>query len=275
MERTLVPEFTIELKALLEAINLRYDFDFREYSINSITRSVVHAMNRMGCDNLKSFQEKILREADSFYDLLQSLTIPVSEMFRDPSYFLSLREKVVPILKTYPSINVWVAGCGTGEEVYSLAILLQEENLLERTTIFATDINSRTLNRAAAGSFDIKIFQYNEGSYKESGGLYSLSTYYTKPNGMAVVNENLKKNITFADHSLATDNVFSEMHFISCRNVLIYFNRDLQNKVIGLFNQSLHRKGFLGLGSKETIQFSENAKHYDPFVIKDRIYQKK
>ncbi len=275
MDRTLVPELAIELKELFEAINLKYDFDFREYSINSMTRSVVHAMNRMGCDNLNSLQEKVLKDTDSFYALLQSLTIPVSEMFRDPTYFLSIREKVVPILKTYPSINLWVAGCGTGEEVYSLAILLQEENLLERTTIYATDINSRTLNQATAGLFDIKIFQYYEGSYKESGGLHSLSNYYTQSNGIAVINENLKKNITFADHSLSTDNVFSEMHFISCRNVLIYFNRDLQNKVIGLFNQSLHRKGFLGLGSKETIQFSENAKHYDPFVIEDRIYQKK
>ena len=156
-----------------------------------------------------------------------------------------------------------------------MAILLQEENLLERTTIYATDINSRTLNQASAGLFDKKIFQYYEGSYKASGGLHSLTNYYSNTNGMAFMNENLKKNITFADHSLATDNVFSEMHFISCRNVLIYFNRDLQNKVIGLFNQSLHRKGFLGLGSKETIQFSENAKHFDPFVMKDRIYQKK
>lgn len=275
MERTMLPEFTIGLKTLLEAINLKYDFDFREYSINSMTRSVVHAMNRMGCDNLKSLQEKILKDTDSFNELLQSLTIPVSEMFRDSSYYLSIREKVVPFLKTYSSINVWVAGCGTGEEVYSLAILFQEENLLERTTFYATDINSRTLNQAAAGSFDMKIFEYYEGSYKQSGGLHSLSNYYTKSNGMAVVNKNLKKNITFADHSLVTDKVFSEMHFISCRNVLIYFNRDLQNKVIGLFNESLCRKGFLGLGSKETIQFSENAKYFDPLVIKDRIYQKK
>lgn len=275
MERTLLPEFATELKELLKAINLKYDFDFCDYSINSMTRSVVHAMNRMGCDTLKSLHEKVLKDTDSFSDLLQSLTIPVSEMFRDPTYYLSIREKIVPILKTYPSINVWVAGCGTGEEVYSLAILLQEENLLERTTIYATDINSRTLNQATAGFFDLKNFQYYEGSYKESGGMYSLSNYYTISNNMAVMNENLKNNITFVDHSLATDNVFAEMHLISCRNVLIYFNRDLQNKVIGLFNQSLHRKGFLGLGSKETIQFSENVKHYDPFVMKDRIFQKK
>lgn len=275
MDRTLVPEFAIELKELLEAINMKYDFDFRDYSTNSMTRSIIHAMNRMDCDNLKRLHEKVLNDTKSFYDLLQSLTIPVSEMFRDPTYYRAIREKIVPILKTYPSVNLWVAGCGTGEEVYSLAILLQEENLLERTTIYATDINSQTLNQAAAGLFDTKIFQYYEGSYKESGGLHSLSNYYTKLNGVAVMNENLKKNITFADHSLATDNVFAEMHFISCRNVLIYFNRDLQNKVIGLFDQSLHRKGFLGLGSKETIQFSENAKYFDPLVIKDRIYQKK
>ena len=135
--------------------------------------------------------------------------------------------------------------------------------------------NDYGLYNMAGNVAEWTISLYYEGSYKESGGLHSLSNYYTQSNGIAVINENLKKNITFADHSLSTDNVFSEMHFISCRNVLIYFNRDLQNKVIGLFNQSLHRKGFLGLGSKETIQFSENAKHFGPFVAKDRIYQKK
>ena len=275
MERTLTPEFAIELKLLLEAINLKYDFDFRHYSINSMKRTVIQAMDRMGCKRLSVLQEKVLLDSDCFYDLLQSLTIPVSEMFRDPSYFLSLREKVIPILKTYPSIKVWVAGCSTGEEVYSLAILLQEEDLLERTTIYATDINPRSLEKASRGVFDLKTTQTFAESYQKSGGKRSLSDYYTPTYNSAKFDSTLAKNISFADHSLVTDSVFSETHLISCRNVLIYFDRELQDRVFGLFHESLCRKCFLGLGSKETIQFSQYEQYFDPFVKKDRIFQKK
>ncbi len=275
MERTLTPEFAIELKLLLEAINLKYDFDFRHYSINSMKRTVIMAMNRMGCNKLSVLQEKVLHDSDCFYDLLQSLTIPVSEMFRDPSYFLSLREKVIPVLKTYPSIKVWVAGCSTGEEVYSLAILLQEEDLLERTTIYATDINPRSLEKASLGVFDLRVTQTFAESYQKSGGKRSLSDYYAATFNSAKFDSALAKNISFTDHSLVTDSVFSETHLISCRNVLIYFDRELQDRVFGLFHESLCRKCFLGLGSKETIQFSQYEKYFDPFVKKDRIFQKK
>lgn len=275
MERTLTPKFAIELKLLLEAINLKYDYDFRHYSPASMKRTLVHAMNRMGCHTLLSLQEKVLHNSSSFYDLLQSLTIPVSEMFRDPSYFLALREKVIPVLKTYPSIKVWIAGCSTGEEVYSLAILLQEEEMLERTTLYATDINPRSLEKAEKGIFDSKELQNFTHNYQTSGGKRSLSDYTTVVGDSVKLNSDLMKNITFTDHSLVTDAVFSETHLISCRNVLIYFDRELQDRALGLFHESLCRKGFLGLGSKETIQFSQHAKCFDPFVKKDRIYQKK
>ena len=275
MERTLTPQFEIELKLMLEAINLKYDYDFRHYSPASMKRTLVHAMNRMGCHTLLSLQEKVLHDSSSFYDLLQSLTIPVSEMFRNPSYFLALREKVIPVLKTYPSIKVWVAGCSTGEEVYTLAILLQEEEMLERTTLYATDINPKSLEKADKGVFGLKEFQNFNQNYQNSGGKRSLADYATVVGDSVKLNSDLNKNVTFTDHSLVTDAVFSETHLISCRNVLIYFDRELQDRALGLFHESLCRKGFLGVGSKETIQFSQHARYFDPFVKKDRIYQKK
>ncbi|MGK5083638.1 CheR family methyltransferase [Bdellovibrionota bacterium FG-1] len=231
-------------------------------------------MDRLGCLTLQTLHEKILRNPECFYELIQSLTIPVSEMFRDPSYFLALREKVFPLLKTYPSLKIWVAGCSTGEEVYSLAILLQEEALLERTLLYATDINPKGLEKAAHGGVDLKMIHSFAQSYKKSGGKHSLSDYYTVTFGSAKFNDALKKNITFANHSLVTDAVFSETHLISCRNVLIYFDRGLQDRAIGLFHESLCRKGFLGLGATETVQFSKHAKDFTPFVREDGIFQK-
>lgn len=275
MERTLTREFEIEQKLMLEAINLKYDYDFRLYSTASMKRTLVHAMNRMGCQTLSDLHKKVLLDSSYFYDLVDSLTIPVSEMFRDPSYFLSLREKVIPLLKTYPSIKVWVAGCSTGEEVYSLAILLYEEELLERTTLYGTDINQRSLEKAEKGILGLEAIQNFTQNYQNSGGKRSALDYTTTTFNSAKLNSDLKKNITFADHSLVTDAVFSEMQLISCRNVLIYFDRELQDRAFGLFYESLCRKGFLGLGAQETLQFSQHAKHFDPFVKKDRIFQKK
>ncbi len=265
----------MELKPLLEAINLKYNYDFRQYSLASLKRRVLHSMHRMKCHSLLALQEKILHDPESFYDLLQFLTIPVSEMFRDPTYFLALREKVIPVLKTYPSLKIWIAGCSTGEEVYSMAILLQEEELLERTILYATDINPRSLEKAKKGIFDLKEVQKINQNYQQSGGKRLLSDYYTTSLNSVKFNSDLQKNITFADHSLVSDEVFSETHLISCRNVLIYFDRDLQDRAFGLFYESLCRKGFLGLGHKETIQFSQHAKDFDPFVKSDRIFQKK
>ncbi|MDO8528055.1 MAG: protein-glutamate O-methyltransferase CheR [Deltaproteobacteria bacterium] len=275
MERILNPQFEIELKLMLEAINLKYDYDFRHYSPASMKRTMVHAMERMGCGTLPILQKKILQDSDFFHDLIESLTIPVSEMFRDPTYFLALRQKVFPLLKTYPSLKVWVAGCSTGEEVYSLAILLQEEGLLSRTTLYATDINPRSLEKAEKGVFKLKMIQSFAENYQKSGGKRSLSDYYTATDNLAKFKSILKKKITFADHSLVTDAVFMETQLISCRNVLIYFDRELQDRAFGLFHESLCRKGFLGVGAKETIQFSQYAKYFDPFVKKDRIFQKK
>ena len=275
MERNLIPPFDIELKLLFDSIYFKYNYDFRHYALASMKRTLVHAMNRMGCHTLTVLQEKVLHDTECFYDLLQSLTIPVSEMFRDPTYFLALREKVIPHLKTYPSLKIWIAGCSTGEEAYSLAILLQEEDLLERTILYATDINQRSLEKAEKGVLGEDAIPKFIQNYQESGGKLSPSDYYTVSFNSVTFNSALKKNITFTDHSLVTDAVFSETQLISCRNVLIYFDRDLQDRVFGLFHESLCRKGFLGLGLQETIQFSQHAKFFDPFVKKDRIFQKR
>lgn len=268
------PDFEIELTLLLEAIFLQYKYDFRNYSRVSMRRRIIQAIHQLNCVTVSSLQKKIIKEPQSFLQLLQFLTIPVSEMFRDPSYFRTIREKVIPLLRTYPSFKIWIAGCSTGEEVYSFAILLKEEDLLERTIIYATDINASSLEKAEAGIFrlnDIELFSEN---YKKSGAIGSFSDYYTTDVDSVKFDKSLRKNITFSDHSLSTDSVFSETQFISCRNVLIYFNKELKERAFGLFHDSLCRHGFLGLGSKETTLFSSYAPSFDQIVKTDRIYQK-
>ena len=214
----------IELRLLVDAIYLKYHYDFRGYAAASLKRRLMNAPSRFGCRTLSQLQDKVLHDAATFPALLSMLTVPVSEMFRDPSYFRSLREKVVPLLRTYPSLKVWVAGCSTGEEVYSLAILLREEDLLERTLIYATDINPQTLQKAAAGIYTMdRIAGFTE-NHRRSGGRASLSDYYTAAYGRAVFDKSFRRHIVFSDHSLATDSVFAEVQLVSCRNVLIYFN---------------------------------------------------
>jgi chemotaxis protein methyltransferase CheR len=265
----------IELRLLLDAIYLKYHYDFRGYAAASLKRRLTNAPARFGCQTLSQLQDKVLHEPKTFTALLSLLTVPVSEMFRDPSYFSSLREKVIPVLRTYPSLKVWVAGCSTGEEVYSLAILLREEGLLERTLIYATDINPQTLQKAAAGVYAVdRIAGFTE-NHRKSGGRASLSDYYTAAYGRAVFDKSFKKHIVFSDHSLATDSVFAEVQLVSCRNVLIYFNRELQDRAVGLFRDALCRKGFLGIGTKESLRFSSHANSFCDLVYRDRIFQKR
>jgi chemotaxis protein methyltransferase CheR len=199
----------------------------------------------------------------------------VSEMFRDPGYYRALREQVMPVLRTYPSIKVWIAGCSTGEEVYSMAILLREEGLLEKSIVYATDINPQSLDKARQGIFALESLKNYTANYQRSGGLRSLSDYYTAAYDGARFEHSLRDKITFADHSLATDSVFAETHLISCRNVLIYFNKRLQDRALGLFKESLCRRGFLGLGSKESLDFSSHAKGFEDVVRTERIFRKR
>ena len=264
----------IEIRLLVEAVFLRYGHDFREYAQASLKRRVLQAQQRMAAPSISALQERVLHDPQAFSQLLQYLTVPVSEMFRDPAYFLALRQHVVPVLRTYPSLKLWVAGCSTGEEPYSLAILLREEGLLERTILYATDINHASLDKARQGIFALDAMQNFTRNYQRAGGTRSFSDYYTAAYGGALFDKSLRDAITFADHSLATDAVFSETHFISCRNVMIYFNRQLQDRAVGLFHESLIHRGFLGLGTKETLEFSAHARRFEPVSRRERIYRK-
>ncbi|HEY8357267.1 MAG TPA: protein-glutamate O-methyltransferase CheR [Ramlibacter sp.] len=264
----------IEIRLLIEAVFLRYGHDFRDYAPASMKRRVLQAQERLGMASISALQESVLHDAAQFANLLQYLTVPVSEMFRDPPYFLTLRQQVIPVLRTYPSIKVWVAGCSTGEEPYSLAILLQEEGLLERTILYATDINHASLDKARQGIFALEAMKTFTRNYQAAGGQRSFSDYYTAAYGGALFDKSLRDSITFADHSLATDSVFSETQLVSCRNVLIYFNRKLQDRALGLFHESLSHRGFLGIGSKETLDFSAYADKFDVVSRPHRIYRK-
>lgn len=268
-------DFDIELRLLLDAIYLKYHYDFRGYALASLKRRLVQAAERFGCQSLSQLQDQVLHEPTAFPRLLDFLTVQVSEMFRDPQYFRALRERVLPHLRTYPSLKVWVAGCSTGEEVYSLAILLREEGLLERTLIYATDINVHAIKKAEQGVFDAERVPLFTRNHRESGALSSLSDYYTAAYGHVVFDPSLKKHIVFSDHSLATDSVFAEVQLLSCRNVLIYFNNELQDRAVGLFAEALCRKGFLGLGAKESLRFTSHESAFSDFVREDRIYQKR
>ena len=267
--------FDIELQLLIDAIYLKYHYDFRGYAGASLKRRLRTAMDHFACATLSQLQDKILHEPAVFPALLDYLTVQVSEMFRDPAYFRALREQVVPLLRTYPSLKVWVAGCSTGEEAYSIAILLREEGLLARTLIYATDINPHALQQAEAGVYDVdRIAGFTE-NHRRSGARTSLSDYYTAAYGRAVFDKSLRTHIVYSDHSLATDSVFAEVQLASCRNVLIYFNRELQDRAVGLFRDALCRKGFLGIGSKESLRFSPHADAFEDFVREDRIFRKR
>lgn len=267
-------DLDLELGLLLEAIYQKYHYDFRSYAEASLRRRLRTAMNHFGCTTISRLQERVLHEPRVFTELLRYLTVQVSDLFRDPSYFRSVRREVVPYLRTYPSLKMWVAGCSTGEEAYSLAILLAEEGLLDRTLIYATDINQESLRAAEAGIYDLGRFARFSQNYQDAGGKASLSDYYTASYSSAVLDRSLKKSILFSDHSLATDSAFAEVEFVSCRNVLIYFERGLQERAIGVLRASLCRKGFLGLGLKESLRFSSHAAAFTDFVPDDRIYQR-
>ena len=264
----------IEIRLLMEAIYLKYSYDFRDYTGASQKRRVAHALSQLGLPNIAALQDRVLHDPAVFAQLLQFLTIPVSEMFRDPPYFLALRQQVVPVLHTYPSVKIWVAGYSTGEEAWSMAILLREEGLLKRTQIYATDINPASIEKARQGIFPLEVVKGYTANYQRAGGSSAFSDYYTAAYGAAKFDPSLCADVIFADHSLATDSVFAETQLVSCRNVLIYFNRNLQDRALGLFHESLCHRGFLGLGSKESIDFSAYATRFDTLAKAERIFRK-
>ena len=264
----------IELGLLLDAIYHVYHHDFRAYAESSLRRRIASALVHFKVESISRLQERVLREPQVFAELLRFLTVQVTDMFRDPAYYRALRTHVVPYLKTYAALKIWVAGCATGEEAYSLAIMLDEEGLLERTLIYATDIHPDSLRIAQDGVYDNERFAKFSENYRLAGGQASLSDYYASAYGGALLDRRLRKAIVFSDHSLATDSAFAETQLVSCRNVLIYFERELQERAIGVLRDSLCRKGFLGLGLKETLRFTTHALAFTELVSDARIYQR-
>lgn len=265
----------IEIQLLFQGIYLKYGYDFRNYSSTHMKRRVLRRMSIAGLDKISEMQYNLLYDKKFFEILLSDLSINFTEMFRDPSFYKAFRKNVIPILKTYPFVRIWHAGCSTGEEVYSMAILLKEEGLYEKVQIYATDFNIKALEKAKKGIYsidDIKVYTHN---YQQSGGTSSFADYYTAKYDSAIIDQSLKKKITFAEHNLVTDGVFGEMHVIICRNVLIYFNRNLQSNVINLFSESLSNGCFLCLGSKESVKFSSSADNFETFSDSEKIYRKK
>jgi len=265
---------SLEIRLLTEGIYQRYGFDFRDYSTPSLRRRIWKRVYAEGLSTISGLQEKVLHDAQSMERLLLDLSINTTAMFRDPTFYVAFREKVVPMLRTYPFARIWHAGCSTGEEVYSMAILLQEEGVYERCRIYATDINEAVLQRAKEGIFPIASMQENTSNYIAAGGNGTFSQYYTARYDYALFRPSLRENVVFAQHNLVTDASFNHFNVIICRNVMIYFNSTLQDRVHQLFLQSLEMFGILGLGKKETVRYTSVADQYDDVDAEERLYRR-
>ena len=263
----------IEVELLLEAVHRRYGHDFRDYGRAHLTRRIRHRMALSEAGTVSELQGRLLRDESLFSEFLLDLSVNVTEFFRDPDFFRAVRTEVVPLLETYPSIRVWHAGCATGEEVYSMAILLFEEGLLDRCRIYATDFNPAALDRARKGIFDIDRMREYTRNYQNGGGRASFADYYAARYGSVILDPDLRRRIVFSDHNLTTDGVFGEMQLVVCRNVLIYFNRNLQSRVLRLFADSLAPGGFLCLGTKESPEFTEMAHVFVPGASGQKIFR--
>lgn len=268
----------IEINLVLEAVRQRYGYDFRHYARASIERRVRSLCKNTGCHHLADILPHLLRDTSFLETIIREFSITVTDMFRDPFVYQCIRKQVVPMLKTYPYIKIWIAGCATGQEAYSIAILLMEEGLYERSIIYGTDFNDIALEQAKRGVYPFNRMNTFSENYKLAGGTGSLTDYFTPSNhrkDSCTIKENVKKNITFANHNLVTDNVFGEMHLILCRNVLIYFNKKLKNRVLDVFLNSLVFDGFFCLGTKESLRFSSLEKDMKIINEKAKIYQNK
>lgn len=263
-----------ELKELLESVKSAYGYDFTDYAEASVKRRSAHFMSTRKIESIEALGKILLSEEKVFEEFICQISVTVTEMFRDPAFYKSLRENVVKRLATYPFIKVWLAGCATGEEAYSLAILLKEEGMLNRSVIYATDINQNSLHVAKKGIYPMEHMKNYTTNYLKAGGKNSFSEYYIAKYDSALFDKSLKENMVFSSHNLATDNSFNEFHLILCRNVLIYFNQQLQNKVINLFYNSLCRFGFLGLGNKESLLFTDKRGSFTELDKKEKIFMK-
>lgn len=274
-EKKILEVENIELKLLIDAIYLSYGYDFKNYTKSHLKRRI---LRRVKLDNLKSITaltEKLLYDKDTLEQILLDLSINVTEMFRFPEFFKDLRKDIIPLLKTYPSINIWHAGCSTGEEVMSMVILLKEEGLLNRVNIYATDINKKVLDIAKDGIYKVEDVKKWTNNYQEAGGKKSFSDYYVAKYDYAIFDQDLLKNVTFLEHNLVIDKTFINANLIICRNVLIYFNKILQDQVLELFEESLIPGGIIGIGSKESLRFTSVYKKFESITSNTKIYKKK
>lgn len=265
----------LEIDLLVDAMLKRYGYDFRGYARASLSRRIKKGMEEAELHRISELIPQLIHDNDFFKRFVRNLSVHVTEMFRDPSFFKALRDEVIPYLKTFPFLKIWSAGVATGEEVYSLAILLKEEGLYDRARIYATDFSDTVIEKAEKGIYPVEPMQKNTRNYQASGGTGSFGDYFYAEYDSAIFDRSLKENIVFANHNIVTDGVFGEMHMILCRNVLIYFDTSLQNRVFRLFSESLRPNGFLCLGSKETLEFSEVKDDFSQLAAGHKIYQKK
>ena len=264
----------IEIGLLTEGIFRHYGFDFRDYSLPSLRRRIWKRVLAEGLTTVSGLIEKVLHDPQSMERLLLDLSINTTAMFRDPTFYLAFRRKVVPVLRTYPFVRIWHAGCSTGEEVYSMAMLLHEEGLYDRCRIYATDINEAVLQKAKSGIFPLSTMQENTSNYIAAGGTGTFSDYYTARYDYAIFRPALRENVVFAQHNLVTDSSFNHFNVIFCRNVLIYFNNALQDRVQQLFLQSMEMFGILGLGKKESLKFTNVAENYEDVDTEERLFRR-
>lgn len=264
----------LEIELLLQGITQRYGYDLRDYSRAFMKRRIYRRVSLEGFGNISELQHALLGDERCFDRLLLDLSINVTEMFRDPSFFRAVREQIVPFLRDLPHIKIWHAGCATGEEVYSMAILLLEEGLYDRTIIYATDFNKSVIEEAREGIYPNDLIKLYTANYHKAGGSGTFSDYYTADYNWAIISKALKKNVVFAMHNLATDGVLGEVNVIMCRNVLIYFNRELQDRSLGIFLESLVAGGYLCLGSRESVEFSRYRDFFEKTVKSEKIYRR-
>jgi chemotaxis protein methyltransferase CheR len=264
----------LEIELLLEAIYRHYGYDFRHYAPSSLRRRLRKRLEAEGLETFSALQNRVLHDPIAMEGLLRDMSVNVTGMFRDPTFFRSMRENIIPMLRTYPSVRIWHAGCATGEEVYAMAILLEEEGLYERSRLYATDMNAEALERARTGIYPIARMREYTTSYQQAGGTRSFSDYYTASYGAALFHARLRENVLFAQHNLATDTSFSEFNVILCRNVLIYFDRSLKERTLQLFGDSLSSLGFLCLGRRESLRFTNIEHDFDEVDAKERIYRR-
>ncbi|HJT72595.1 MAG TPA: protein-glutamate O-methyltransferase CheR [Chitinophaga sp.] len=260
---------------VINILKLQYGYDFTGYAHASIRRRISRFMTYMQLATIFDLKYRLVNDEECFDRMVQYITVNVTEMFRDPHFYRTLREQVLPKLAAYPNIKIWHAGCSTGEEVFSMAILLEEAGLLNRSRIYATDLNPVNLEKASSGILPLNNMRDYTQNYIQSGGLNDFSNYYVARYDNVLIKKELRKHITFFQHNLVTDKVFNEFHLVCCRNVLIYFNRSLQNSVLKLFHDSLSSRGYLAMGIKETMKFADIHEQFETVHMQHKIYRRK